>query len=1092
MEFALRIFRSSLSLFALSAVLVPFALSQTSKGTLAGVVRDTSGAVIPNATVTVTSEDTGEHRSVQTANTGAFRVDAISPGRYTIHVASTGFSQFDIKNLPVKPTQVTDYDPVMTPGQVDQTVEVNGAQVLLDTENASLGNDIGSTQIAKLPIFSLNPIELALNVPGVQIVSNSGFSNGEAIQVSGARPRANNFLIDGQEINDASIAGQAVQPEIPGMYSNVIVYTHNPPAEFGRASGGVVNLITRSGTNTFHGDVWELYSGSGLNARDGQLRQSTTGISRYDQHQYGFTIGGPIIKSKLFAFGAAQWTRYYGLEEASVDNLPDANGYALLQQLANGGNKNAQTLLPYLDNGSYLNTFSNLGAYTTAALGAACPATQPGCTVSVGRFLRPSEAEKSPDTQWTYKVDFIPHQADTFSFRYLHDRASLTPDFFNNGQALPGFDTNQGGPSELGQGTWTHVFSPTLLNELRGSEARLSFLFGVAPTAAQNPIFASPSLSFSTKTGFPGLGFNQNFPQGRSQDLYQIQDTLSWTVGRNTIRVGADIGRRIEKDLVSQNLNGTFSFTDGGTGTSSLGNFLLNQLGPSGTATLTFGSTRLDPHSWRSGVFGQDDVKVTSDLTLNLGVRYDYFTNPENVLKYPALDPNNPYAPVNTVYKVAADVNNIAPRVGFAYSPHSGIFSGGKTVFRGGFGVFFDSDFTNIADNSQQSSPNSVAITQTQTTGNGLSNALQQLAGAQPILNPLATVESVTKNLVSPYTYEFNLGFERALPGAVQLTVNYVGSEGKSLYANQQYNYFSADTGLRLNPDRGAIIARGNFAASDYNGLEVGVQRRFSHGLEINASYDYSKSLDDGSEVFTTDSSPTSYSANLAPGGRSQDWGPSAYDHRHYATVTYVYSPPGAHSTNKFMNELLDIGTRGWTFSGEEQFQSGAYSTVNFSGLDANGDGSSANDRPLLSNKNAPFNTVGIDGAYLGATPGVYYDLAANNASGAVNVVNPGNVHWLIYNGPQFLKQSIGRNSFENPGLQVHNLAVEKAISTPFFHGEKGSLILRGEAQNIGNHDNVGLLDVNLLDVGTSSFQNLSNARNTDARNLRLWAKFQF
>jgi outer membrane receptor protein involved in Fe transport len=1089
----LRYFRHPVAVLALAATsFAPFALAQTSKGTLAGVVRDLSGAVVSNATIIVTNEDTGENRTVHSGDTGTFRVEAINPGRYTLHVESPGFSQFEIKDLAVKPTQITDYDPKLSPGQVSETVQVNGAQVLLDTENASLGNDIGGTDLAKLPIFSLNPIELALNVPGVQIVSNSGFSNGEAIQVSGARPRANNFLVDGQEINDASIAGQAVQPDIPDMYSNVIVYTHNPPAEFGRASGGVVNLITRSGTNAFHGGLWELYTGSGLNARDGQLRQTTTPISRYDQHQYGFTIGGPIIHDKLFAFGAGQWTRYYGQEEASVVNLPDASGYAVLQQLANSGNTNAQTLLPYLDNGSYLNNFSNLGNFTAVSVGAACPAAQPNCTVSIGRFLRPSEAEQSPDTQWTYKVDFIPRQSDTFSFRYLHDRASLTPDFFNNGTALPGFDTNQGGPSELGQGTWTHVFSSTLLNELRASEARLSFLFGATASAMQNPLFTGPNLSFSSKTGISELGFDQNFPQGRSQDLYQIQDTLSWTVGRNTIRVGADIGRRIEKDLVSQNLNGGFTFADGGTGVSSLGNYLLNQLGPSGAATITIGSTRLDPHSWRSGVFGQDDVKVTPNLTLNLGFRYDYFTNPENVLKYPAIDPNNPYAPINAVYKVAADTNNIAPRVGFSYAPHAGLFADGKTVFRGGFGVFFDSDFTNIADNSQQSAPNSLAVTQTQTTGNGLTNALSQLTGLSGTLNPQSSVESVVKNLVSPYTYEYNLGFERALPGAIQLSVNYVGSEGKSLYANQQYNYFSAETGLRLNPDRGAIIARGNFAASDYNGLEVGVGHQFSHGLEIHASYDYSKSLDDGSEVFTTSSSPTSYSANLAPGGRSQDWGPSAYDHRHYASITYVYSPPGAHSDNHLLDGVLGAATRGWTFSGEEQFQAGAYSTVNFSGIDANGDGSTANDRPLLSNSHAPFSAVGIDGAYLGATPGVYYDLSANNQTNALNVVKPGDEHWLIYNGSQYLHQAIGRNSFENPGLMINNLAAEKAFRTPFFHGEKSSLILRAEAQNIGNHDNIGLLDVNLLDVGTAAFQNNSNARNTDARNLRLWAKFSF
>ena len=1096
----------------------PYLAAQTSKGILSGVVRDATGAVIANANVTITSVDTGEHRTLTTESTGAFRAEAINPGRYTLHVEAPGFQQFDIKDLPVTPSQVTSYDPVLAPGQVNETVSVNGGAVLLDTDNGALSTSIGRTDLAKLPIFSLNPIELALTVPGVQIVSNSQFSNGQNIQVSGARPRSNNFLIDGQEINDVELAGQAVQPEIPDMYSDTVVYTHNPPAEFGRASGGVVNLITRGGTNAFHGSTWDLYSGSGLNARDGQLRQSTTPITRYDQHQIGFTAGGPILRDKLFAFGAGQWSRYYGQEEASVVNLPDASGYAVLQQLANQGNVNAQLLLPYIDNGSYLTTFSNLGNYGSAPIGAACAPPATNCNnVSIGRFLRPAVPEQSPDTQWTYKIDFIPRQSDTFSARYLHDRSALTPDFFTNGSALPGFDSNQGGPSEVGQGTWTHIFTPTLLNEFRVAETRISFLFAPTAAAEANPLYTAPNLAFSAETGIPDttgvdyLGFNQaSVPQGRKEEQYQAQDTISWTHGRHSLRMGADIGRRIETDLVNQNLNGILSFAAGGSGMSSLGNFLLNQLGPSGTATKVFGANRLDPHSWRSGIFGQDDIKVTPNLTINLGARYDYFTNPENVLQYPAIDPNNPYADISTVYRIPGDKNNIAPRLGFSYNPRDGIFADGKTVFRGGFGIFFDSDFSNIAINSAQSSPNAVAGTQTQTTGNGLADATGQLALITPVLSPQSSVLSVVNNFASPYSYEWNFGFERALPGNTQLSVNYVANRGVKLYANQQYNYFDPNTGERLDPDRGAIDARGNFAASMYHGVEIGLVHAFSHGIEIRGSYVYSKTLDDGSEVFTSDSASTSYSADLAPGGRAQDWGPSAYDHRHYASFVYVWSPAGLHADNKFTDGLYSAFTRGWTLSGEEQFQSGAYSTVNFSGIDANGDGSTANDRPVLSNRHAPFSAVGIDGSYVGTydpngnllavgTPGVYYDLAANNTENALVPVDPATMHWLIYNGPQFLHQTVGRNSFLNPGLQIHNIALEKTISSKFLHLDRGAFVLRAEAQDFPNHNNVGLLNVNLLYAGTNALLNSSNARYGSgdqaiggARNLRLWAKFTF
>src|SRR5258708_9216679 len=258
-------------------VMVGAAAAQTSKGILAGVVRDSTGAVVSAANVTVTNQDTNETRSVKSESTGSYRVEAISPGNYTVHVEMTGFQKFYAKDVVVRSSIVTSYDPTLHVGEVSQTVEVEAGTAQLDTENGSLAGTISTTELTKLPIFSLNPIELALTLPGVQVVSNSAFSNGQSIQVSGARPRANNFLIDGQEINDISIGGQAVQPNIPSMYQNTVVYTHNPPPEYGRASGGVVNLISRAGTNQFHGQALERYRGSDLKAVVGPNRGTHSG-----------------------------------------------------------------------------------------------------------------------------------------------------------------------------------------------------------------------------------------------------------------------------------------------------------------------------------------------------------------------------------------------------------------------------------------------------------------------------------------------------------------------------------------------------------------------------------------------------------------------------------------------------------------------------------------------------------------------------------------------------------------------------------------------------------------------------------------------
>ena len=1112
-------FRSLAVALVAFMVMVGTAAAQTSKGILVGVVRDSTGAVIANAAVTAVNQESGETRNTKTLGDGAYRIEALTAGRYTVTSSQSGFNTFKASNLDVRPSVVTSYDMTLNPGETNSTVNVEATSAGINTVNGQLAGVIGKEELRALPIFTLNPIELATTVAGVQTVSEgAGFSNGMNIQVNGARPRANNFLLDGQEINDVGIGGQSFQPQIPDIFQSETVITNNASAEYGRAGGAVVNLVTKAGLNQFHGSVFERYTGSGLNALDGVTRQGKISgppppgyvppsKGRYNQHQYGFTFGGPIIKDKLFAFGALQLSRLYGKEVPNRLELPDRNGYQVLQNI---GGPQVALLDQYLSNGSYINSFVpfptagpnqdgivskiNVGPQTGCA----------GCIVTTGYFRRQNADQKSPDTQWTYRVDFNPREKDNFSFRYLHDRGSLTPDFFNNGSALPGFDTQQGGPTELGAGTWTHVITPNIVNELRGSEARLSFLFSPTAETLANPLYALPTLSISNigvdAGGSSSLGPNQTFPQGRKEELYQVQDTVGITHGRHSIRVGFDIGRIIETDIVSLNAKGALSFNKGGTYISSLGNFLQNQLGPSGAATKTFGNTRIDPHGWRSGVFFQDDIKLTTDLTVNLGIRYDYLTNPANSLKYPGVDPTNIYQSINTVVKVKNDTNNIGPRVGFAYSPHTGGFIGdGKNVIRGGFGVFYDSTFSNIVTNSAASSPNAVSGTLTSTVGNGLANATGLIGSISPNLRPTSSVTSEVNNAVNPVTYQYNLGLERQLTGSTFVAVRYVGSLGKKLFANQQYNYFS--NGTRLNPNRGQINARGNFAASNYNGLQVEGNHAFSHGFQINANYTYSKNLDNGSEIFAATGVQTSYTADLSPQGRRQDWSNSGYDHRHNVSISYIWSPKGFRSDNFAANALLGVLTRHWTLSGIEQFQSGTYTSFNNLGFDTNGDGSAGNDRPILGNRTAALDTGGIDGHYVGGTAGTYYDIAALNTDGSLNQVDPGKVHWLVPYGPhnEFLRQEIGRNSFSNPGSTRNDIAVEKGIGLSYLHFERGQLILRGEVTNIANHNDVGIMDTNVTDIG-NGFLNTSNARQASnfgapspgGRQIVLWGKVVF
>jgi hypothetical protein len=353
-------------------------------------------------------------------------------------------------------------------------------------------------------------------------------------------------------------------------------------------------------------------------------------------------------------------------------------------------------------------------------------------------------------------------------------------------------------------------------------------------------------------------------------------------------------------------------------------------------------------------------------------------------------------------------------------------------------------------------------------------------------------VTSVAANSVNPITYQYNLGVERQFPWNIFFAVRYVGNIGSGLFANQQYNYFNGLTGQRLNPAYGADTIRGNFAQSRYDSLQVEGAHLFSHGFQIRGNYTYSKSIDDASEIFTGSSSPTTSPSNLAFGHLRENSGPSDYDHRHYFVLTYVWSPAGLHASSGFADTALNVLTRNWTLSGTTRLQSGTYSTFN-ENVDSNGDGSTVNDRPIIGNASAPITTGGIDGFFVGGTPGVYYDIAAHNGKGApLVVVQPGSVHFLV---PHDLDNSqlhneIGRNSFSNPGRILTDIALEKGFQVPKF--ERGRIVLRAEAQDIANHNNLDILNTTVNSIGNGAFLNRQNAKLDAGRSLILWAKFTF
>jgi hypothetical protein len=1053
---------ATLCSFVLVAIFFAATISvaQTSKGIIAGTVKDSTGAVVPDATVSAKNTLTGETRTSSTTQIGTYRIEAVEPGTYSITVAANRFKTTTVDKVDVKASVITTVNADLAVGVASETVVVEGKSNGIETENGELGHSISSVEIQQIPVFNLNAISLVLTQPGVIDVGSNSFSNGTGFSVNGARPRANNFLLDGQDDNDNSIQGQALQPNNLQAVQEVAILTNAYSAEFGRGGGSVTNLISKSGTNQFHGSAWELYAGSGLNAIPaeaglGGVTQATK--PRFDTHTFGFTAGGPIWKDKLFGFGSSQWQRFYGKASPASIRIPTAAGVAALQA---AGTANANLLLQYF--GSLRGDPAQSPRTVDIGTRAGCPAASLSgtgtCLVQTGLTQRPAPAQLNPDTQWTVKIDFVPRSTDTISARYIRDVTSLTPDFFNFPTSLPGLDPQQSGTAENMGFTWTHILNPKAVNEFRASYGHFDFQFGPTAQAVANPLFALPQITSISGASFPSLGINSGLPQGRGHATYQFQDAYTLTMGRHTFKVGGDVARLIVKDAVPFNSRGTLNFGSGG-GFSGLGNFIDNFTGASSGAALTFGNPVVRPVMLQEAFYFEDTYHVKSNLTLDLGLRYEFNNNPANNLSFPAVDvTKEPSSTFPVVVHAREDGNNWGPRVGFAYTPHilPGLFGNEKTVLRGGYGIFYDTIFTNITDNEAAGSPNAVSGTLLGAPGTrGLANATGLIGAVSPVLNPRSSVSTMASNLRNPMTHQWNFNIQRELPWSMTATAAYVGNRGIRLFANDELN--PGINGVRLNPARGPITVRDNSGDSIYHGLDLKLDRRFSKGVFLRAAYTYSKLIDSVSEVFSfasPNNNATSFPQNelVTSGGRAAERGLSTFDRRQRFVFSYVWDLPAFKSSGNGFFNALGYVTRGWQIAGTSSFQTGAPANIT-SGFDQNGDLRATNDRPSLGNPSAPLNSWAVDGKFVGGTPGTLYNGQAFEASGVLSPVTANSVHFLVLPG----LGNLGRNAFVMPGAMNNSMAVSRRFKIPRL--ESHSLEFRAEAFNVFNHPNLGLGD---------------------------------
>ena len=1072
--------------------------AQTSKGTIAGTVTDPSGAVVVGATVTAKDAVGGETRTATTGNNGEFRIEAISPSKYDVTIASQGFATSKVTGLEVRASVITPLNQQLKTSGTSDTIEVSASTESINTESAELSNSVSALEVQQLPIASVNPIELALTEPGVvRVSSRDSFTNGVGFSVDGLRPRANNFLIDGFDNNDNGIGGQAIQPQNPEAIKEVVVQTNSYSAEFGRGGGSVTNVIYAGGTNQWHGAIWERWAGSSFNAIPSELSSSVNDIPRLNNNFYGFRLGGPIVKNKLFVFGTAQWNPIRGLEQGSQITIPTAAGVATLQSL--GNNQNVQVLL---------NSLGGLvaagGETTKVAIGTrpGCPAP---CTVEFATTSRlaPQIADAH---EYTVRADYIASDKDTVSARFLGSYSSLTPDLFANPNALPGVDTQQSGPSRNLGVFWTHVLNERAVNEVRFNVQTLNFGFDPTSAALASPFANLPD--FEVLSAMPGVDFGGiavGFPQDRNHTVYQYQEAFSYTAGHHSMKLGADLTHLGISDGTPFNFRGSLNYNAGGNCSSiglatctDLANFIDDFSGANGVATKQFGVSQLSYPLNQMAFYFQDDWKLRPNVSLNYGLRYEFQGTPFNVLPFPTVNESTVLTDSFTsIVKEKPDKNNFGPRAGIAYTPRfwKGLFGEDKTVIRAGAGIFYDALFSNILNNTASSTPNvsggtTIGLSDpTVNNGRGEANFSQIIPALIPgTLSPLDSVTTAVSNLRNPLTYQWNLNVQRELPGNWFATAAYVGTRGSRLWLNAELN--PGVDGVRLNPDRGSILARTNHGDSIYHGLQLKAEHNFSHGLLFRSAYTWSRSIDNGSEIFTT-SGGTTRMQDLRD--FRSDRGPSAFDRQHRLVLTWVYQLPTMHGSG--FERGLGFLVNGWQFSGTAAFETGAPETIYLGGFDVNGDRSSVNDRPTLGNASAPLNFS--DSCF--ADPNCISGLGFSTDGGAtysdLNTGAPGTADQFRYLFVQGQNGKVGRNSFYNPGRQDWTMAVQREFKLPMKHLEQQAIQFRLEAFNPFNHPNFGggengvpSVSGNLLD------QNFMNKTITGVggRSIRLFARYSF
>ncbi len=1075
------------------------ASAQRLDGTLRGTVEDPSGAVVHDATVTATNEVTGSTHSTQTTSVGEYVFPNLLPGMYTVQVQVPHFTKYIRQRVRVQPNQVVTADARLTIETVGAVIEViDSGGDIVSTTSSQLSYDFDAHAVSDLPNpnNSGSPLNLALLAPNT--TTQGAGVLGEGGSIGGARPRMNSFSIDGVDDNRIDVTGH-ISEVIPEAVADFNLVTNMFSAELGHSAGGHFNIVTKSGTNNWHGGFWGFNVNRDFNGMDNLEKESgLTAPRRFDFSRIGTDIGGPLVKNKFFVYGAYQ-RLWEGLSSAAVaQSTPTAEGLALLTNLA--PNDAVRNILLQFPTAPVANRPAKIVNGVSIPIGTIQPAAP--------NFLNQHDFNINAD------LNTKQHQ---FRSRFLFDRQrspNVNPD-----TPLAQFlgDITADSRKFILTDAWT--LSPGLSNDFRFSYSRFVQGYTVPGQFANFPNAVIDDLGLN-------IGPESNSPQYYTQNNYQFLDTVIVVRAAHTLKFGAEWRHWIAPTNFLPRERGEWDYGTLQT--------LINDRIPDGLNGALRGAGSGVFSGNQDGIYGfaQDDWKVTPQLALNLGLRYEWMSNPRDA----RLQTLNALANLPGVFEFRnprTDRNNFAPRLGFAWDP----FGDGRTSVRGGFGVSYDVTFQNLTI---LQLPPQFQVEQNQgitcsglagpapawcATGTGFlagGGLLSQLVIPQTVKQARASSGSIIVDTVQPKVLTWTLGVQRELARDTTLELRYLGTRATHLPVQARLNTISAfDAGLQplptffSNSDVPAVLAGGSrlsdfenfienfdvlrYADQDFLGFvtafpgigrsiyhagSADFSRRFARGLMFRANYTWAHNIDDSTnELFSSRVNPR----------RPQDWmnlgqdrGRSVLDITHKWALSWVYELPRLSTDNGFIKTLAN----GWQWSGTYLAQTGQPVSI-LSGVDSNANDDSAGDRAILNPFGAGNTGTGVNFVCINAGGATSIAPASagcpgGNASTAGYVAQNSSARY-VQAGTGALS-NLGRNTFGTPGMNIWNMSLLKNTKVT----ERFGFQFRIDAMNVFNHSNFSLAQPSVFQSGvilgtvnnalSSTYANVTADRFLDAK----------